>query len=291
MDRTEESLEKKNSGVENLDLKLRLLKELDEEGTKAPEEIDVKKVESILDLLDSLNTSEQTVKDDKEQFAKMLREKYELPVLEKKKKPLKTRVVRVAAAAAVFVTAFMTVNFVTARAFDFSVIQWVKRTIGGFYFEYKGDELEKDSNLDTGKDKYVEEYKAEKIKSIQDIKKIMGGDVYIVSTQENDFDIKEIQYNQAGDILDIRYEDSASHYITLGIIKADGEGGGSISVADNNVIEENVSINNFTVTICQTYDKDQTAAIFTYKKYLYEISTDMEPEDLKEIIDEMTIIK
>lgn len=289
MERTDENFEQK-SEMDNLNLRLSLLKELDNETDKGMQDIDVKKVENILDLLDSLNPSKQQVKDDSEQFAKMLREKYELPVLKKKKKPLKARIVRVAAAAAIFVTAFMTVNFVTAKAFDFSVIQWVKRTIGGFYFEYKGDELEKETDIETEDKKYIEEYELEKLENVQDIKRVMGR-VYLVDILGGNFEIQEIYYNRMGDILNVRYGDTMSHYISLNVIKGAGEGGGSILTADNNIIEENVPINNFTVTICQSYDKDQTTAMFTYKEYLYEISTDMKPKNLKEIINKMTLVK
>lgn len=290
MDKIDETSEEKKVIIEDADYKLRLLKRLDEEGDKDPDDIDIEKVDKVLNLLDTLSSQERPVKDDKEQFARMMRDKYGLPLVEKKKRPLKIRVMRAAAAAAIFFAAFMTVNFATAKAFDFSIIQWVKRTVSGFYFEFEGDELEKDKDLKLNKEAQSDEYEAKKLHDIEELKVLMD-DIYLIQTREAAFKETEILYNRLADMVDIRYEDGNKNYISLSILRADGEGGGSISVADDNVIEDNVQINNFTVTICESYNKDQSAAIFTYKEYLYTIDTNFKPDKLKEIISKMEKIE
>lgn len=291
MDKIDETSEEKKFSVEDADYKLRLLKRLDEEGDKDPDDIDIEKVDKVLNLLDTLSSQERPVKDDKEQFARMMRDKYGLPLVEKKKRPLKVRVMRAAAAAAIFFAAFMTVNFATAKAFDFSIIEWVKRTVSGFYFEYKNEDLEKDSAKPIEKSTYgkiddVDEVEAEELKSVDEIKDRMG-DVYIVDKLDDKFEIEYIYYNRLGSLIEMNYI-YQKDYIGVSIIKADGEEGGmAISTADNNVIEENKQIKNFTVTICRSFDKKQTSGIFVYREYLYEIDTSLGIDKLYEIIANM----
>ena len=291
MDKIDETSEEKKFSVEDADYKLRLLKRLDEEGDKDPDDIDIEKVDKVLNLLDTLSSQERPVKDDKEQFARMMRDKYGLPLVEKKKRPLKVRVMRAAAAAAIFFAAFMTVNFATAKAFDFSIIEWVKRTVSGFYFEYKNEDLEKDSakpieKSTDGKIDNVDEVEVEELKSVDEIKERMG-DVYIVDKLDDKFEIEYIYYNPLGSLIEMNYIDQKD-YIGVSIIKADGEEGGmAISTADNNVIEENKQIKNFTVTICRSFDKKQTSGIFVYREYLYEIDTSLGIDKLYEIIANM----
>lgn len=286
--RKNENLSDKNDHMVSREL----LHSLDRELQKEPGEVDVKKTKEMLDLLETLEVPGKKLDIDADTFAENLRKEHGIKVKPiKQKKKLSYRIMRVACAVMIFCAAFLALDWVTAEAFDFSLIRWVKNTAQSFEFEFKGrrleQEYEKESDDSRNDDPNVREYMAEKIEDISQVSDRLGS-FYAADEEKYHLETKEMYYNELDNSLDITYVDAENYYVGLNISSAMGEGSMSMSVADNRIIDEK-QIGNFDVTICQTEEEDLTAGIFIYDDVLYVIDTTRDVDFLEKLIGDMML--
>lgn len=275
------------------DFQLSLLRNLDSELRKDSDEVDFKKVKNVLELLNTMEVPKEKIPIDQNKFEKDMKRKYGIKLKTvKPKEKLQYRVMRVACAVMIFVAVLFVVDRTTAKAFDFSLIEWVKSTAESFYFEFEGWKLEQDNDKEKvySEEKDIESIDGVELKNIEQITDKIG-ETYVIDGSAYELKVKAIIYNGVDNSIDIQYKNSRGDYIGVNIVNANTQGNMAFSVADNRIISKDKHVGKFKVTLCQTKEKDVTAGIFIYNDMFYELDTNLGVEELENLIKQMKIIK
>lgn len=275
------------------DFQLSLLRNLDSELRKNSDEVDFKKVKNVLELLNTMEVPKEKITIDQNKFEKDMKRKYGVKLKTvKPKEKLQYRVMRVACAVMIFVAVLFVVDRTTAKAFDFSLIEWVKSTAESFYFEFEGWKLEQDNDKEKvySEEKDIESIEGVELKNIEQIPDKIG-ETYVIDGSVYELKVKAIIYNGVDNSIDIQYKNSKGDYVGANIVNANTQGNMAFSVADNRMISKDKHVGKFKVTLCQTKEKDVTAGIFIYNDMFYELDTNLGVEELENLIKQMKIIK
>lgn len=278
------------------DFQLSLLRNLDSELRKDSDEVDFKKVKNVLELLNTMEVPKEKIPIDQNKFEKDMKRKYGIKLKTvKPKEKLQYRVMRVACAVMIFVAVLFVVDRTTAKAFDFSLIEWVKSTADTFYFEFKEKELEKELEKEEenktdfeSDDQSVVDYKAEKLNDLSEIPEKLGA-VYILGNRKNEYRPEDLYYNELNSSVDITYVSNKDEYINLSIFKSPGEANMTLGIPDSKVVEKDKNIGKFTVTISRS--ENQISGIFIYQNVLYVIITNTDQSKLENLIRDMRLIE
>lgn len=276
------------------DFQLSLLRNLDSELRKNSDEVDFKKVKNVLELLNTMEVPKEKITIDQNKFEKDMKRKYGVKLKTvKPKEKLQYRVMRVACAVMIFVAVLFVVDRTTAKAFDFSLIEWIKSTADTFYFEFKEKELEKelekeeeDKTKFNSDDQYVADYKAEQLKDLSEIHKKLGA-VYILGNEKNEYRPEDIYYNELNSSIDITYRNNKNEYVDLSIFKSPGEANMTFEIPNSKIVEKDKKIGRFSVTISKS--EDQVSGIFIYRSVLYVVIINSNQSKLENLIRDMRI--
>ncbi|TCL55226.1 uncharacterized protein DUF4367 [Kineothrix alysoides] len=274
-------------------LKAELEKALDREMDKSPDDIDVQKIDSIIDLLNQIDgVPDNSDHISKNEFA----EKYlpECNISEPQKmpdkKPIPIRTWKVAAGflSAVFVLCMG--NYISVRATSKDIFTFVKDKAYVMYFDvFEKSNSEKAENDDSSAIQETLTPEDQQAASWEEAQKISGLGfkipqfipegleaqiIHIQITEEKDVGISRQYYNR---------DDNSNVRFLIRYISGNGKWMCAMDKM-NNLIEQK-EINDYMVSFYQTDDAIQ--AMYQDEQFIYVVETNMDQKTLEKIVEEM----
>ena len=274
-------------------LKSELEKALDREMDESPDDIDVQKVDYIIDLLDQIDgIPDDSDKMSKKEFA----EKYlpECNVSEPRKKMSQKPVgIKTGKAAAGFlIAAFVLImgNYISVSATSKDIFTFVKSKAYVMYFDvFEKSDSEKTENDDSSAIQETLTPADQQAASWEEAQEISGlgfkipqfipGEleaqiIHIQIAEENDVGISRQYYNR-----------DDNNYVRFLIRYISGNGKWMSAMDKMNNLIEQKEINDYAVSFYQTDDAIQ--AMYQDEQFIYVVETNMDQETLETIVEEM----
>ncbi len=262
-----------NNDVEKLKHHLNIL--LDAETSRPAEQIDTQKVGRILELIDLC--SGHTAADDMETFAEHFNARYQTSVKAPhppKKRTFTARFLKMAACFLLFLSLFCGTEFIAVKAFDFSIIQFLRITANRFVFEIDGPDPDREP-LPSGS-----------YRDYESLSKALGCSFFIPEGgMPEGFHLESIEYNEFSDSFAAAYQGEGSYAIWEVFLPV-GEGTVDFNAQGLTAVEEHVPIGDKKVSFyqIQTDGKKAYTAAFVYEDILYVLESDLLPEQIAAII-------
>lgn len=291
MEKNDKAPKRQDKEGDNRELIDKLNIVLDIEMEKSPDEIDIKKVNSVIQLLNILENYSDDVGDiSKEEFAEKFLVNYNIP-LKMDKDTKKTKSNRNLKIAITFCTLILIVgisNYVTVRAINKNIFTFAKENAYIFYYDVFGKSVREKTEVNNN-DIIQEEIENEEmlVDLWEEAEKIVGLDfeipqfipekleaqkIHVQIIDENDFGISR-QYNNEKD--NVRF-----------LLRTIGGRGKWISAIDEMkglIIQKQV--NNHIVSFYEINDAFQ--AVYQDENFIYIVETSMSQETLEKIVEEM----
>ena len=272
----------------NAKLKEELENLLEKELEKSPDEINTKKIDSIVHLLDEMDGKDEDNSTDKDEFAKRYLQDY-LKVPKKTKiYPFSSRRVRMASAILISITLFGIGNYASVKATNQGILTNIKEKVDTFYFKVVKKE---EADVSAYENYSQAEEKAELVQksytSWAEAKEELKFDFKIPNYIPRGFTENEIYYQKIGesDIEISRSYYSGDDYILFYVSSFSDSGKFSTLLDEVESIIWQKMIGGFYVTCYQIQDNIQ--AFFQDELFIYSIETNLNEEELEKFIMEI----
>lgn len=263
--------------VEKLKYHLTIL--LDTETKRPVEDIEPQKISRILDMIEMCDN--RTNLDDINKFAEHFNAKYQTnikPLHQQKKHIYVSRFVKAAACIVFSVFVFLGAEFISVKAFDFSIIQFICATSDRLSF--RTDDHNTPENKQTVPSNGYKDY--------SDLSEMLGFNFYAPDdSMPKDLKLDDIEYNEFSDSIIATYLNGNS-YAFWEIILPVGQGTIDFNAQEFKIVEKELSIEDKTVSIysVKTDDGEVYMATFIYEDILYTLESNLSIEDIITIIKE-----
>ncbi len=269
--------EKNRNDVEKLKYHLSIL--LDAEVSRTAEEIDIRKIERILQMIEMCGNHAK--ENDIDKFTENFNCKYHTSIKAVKKSPknrIMSRFLRIASCFILFVFLFCGMELVAVKAFDFSIIQFIRLSANRLVFQVddhktseKTDAVSFEGNLD--------------YESLSEMLNIS----FLVPEQgiSETLELEDVEYSEFSDSISATYQDSES-YVVWEIILPSGQGTIDLNTQDLQTVDTDLTVGDKRVSVynVKADDKEIYMITFVYKDILYVLESDLSLEKIVTIIKE-----
>ena len=233
---------------------------LDAEVSRPAEEMDVPKIERILEMIEMCGNHAK--ENDIDKFTENFNRKYHTSikaVKKSRKNRMISRFLRIASCFILFVFLFCGMELVAVKAFDFSIIQFIRVSANRLVFQ-------------------VEDHKT-------------SGKTDAVSFEGNldyeTLELEDVEYSEFSDSISATYQDSES-YVIWEIILPSGQGTIDLNTQDLQTVDEDLTVGDKRVSVynVKADDKEVYTITFVYKDILYVLESDLSLEKIVTIIKE-----
>lgn len=282
-----------NKAGEDNKLKTELEISLDREIDKSPDDIDVQKVDTIINLLNQIDgISEERDEISKSKFAKIYLSECNLPEREEEipKTQAKLKKWKVAVSLLGMALILGMGNIISVRATSNDIFTFIKNKAYVMYFDVFEKSNREKPSIDNSlvvqepllfENKQVDSWEESQIitglsfKTPQFIPEgLSARTIHIQMTENDDIGISRQYYND---------NDESSVRFLIRCIKGNGKWMSAMDQVDNKI--EQKEINEYSVSFYQADDMIQ--AIYQDEQFIYVVDTNMEQEILEKIIKEM----
>ena len=269
--------EQNKNDVEKLKYHLSIL--LDAEVRRTAEEMDVHKIERILEMIEMCGN--HTIGNDIDQFTEGFNQKYHTSIKAMKKprtNGIMSRFLKIASCFILFVFLFCGMELVAVKAFDFSIIQFIGVSANRLVFQIDGhktsgkiDAVSFEGNLD--------------YESLSEMLNIS----FLVPEQgiSETLELEDVEYSEFSDSISATYQDSES-YVVWEIILPSGQGTIDLNTQDLQTVDADLTVGDKRVSVynVKADDKEVYTITFVYKDILYVLESDLSLEKIVTIIKE-----
>ena len=275
--------EKEENNNGNLREELENLLEIELE--KSPDDINTKKISSIIQLLDEMDGRRNDDSIDKDEFAKKYLHNYIRVPKKAKVYKFSQRKMHLASAILIFAVLFGLGNYVSVRATNQGILTNVKEQIGVFYYEIvkkdavESSEYEKFSDVQENNELLDKKYN-----SWKEVKAVAEHNFRTPSYIPEEFIGESIHYQTMGntEFIISRSYYKEDGYIRFFIKSFSDNGKWSAVVDDVETILYEKTIGDVFVTCYQIEENNQ--AIFQEDIFIYEIETNLNEAEIEKII-------
>lgn len=269
--------EQNKNDVEKLKYHLSIL--LDAEVRRTAEEMDVHKIERILEMIEMCGN--HTIGNDIDQFTEGFNQKYHTSIKATKKprtNGIMSRFLKIASCFILFVFLFCGMELVAVKAFDFSIIQFIGVSANRLVFQIDGHKTS--GNTDAVSFGGNQDY--ERLSEMLNIGFLVPGQG-ISETLE----LEDVEYSEFSDSISATYQDSDS-YVIWEIVLPSGQGTIDYNTQDLQIVDEDLAVGDKRVSVFRVKADDQEVytVTFVYKDILYVVESDFSLEKIITIIKE-----
>ena len=269
--------EKNRNDMEKLKYHLSIL--LDAEVSRTAEEIDIRKLGRILEMIEMCGNHAK--ENDIDKFTENFNRKYHTSIKAVKKSPknrIMSRFLRIASCFILFVFLFCWMELVAVTAFDFSIKQFIRVSANRLVFQVDGhktsgkiDAVSFEGNLD--------------YESLSEMLNIS----FLVPEQgiPETLELEDVEYSEFSDSISATYQDSES-YVVWEIILPSGQGTIDLNTQDLQTVDADLTVGDKRVSVynVKADDKEVYTITFVYKDILYVLESDLSLERIVTIIKE-----
>lgn len=262
--------------VEKLKHHLTIL--LDAETSLPAEQIDTQKVGRILELMERCQS--HAMEDDREDFAARFNARYQTSVEvlhPPKKHGFATRFLKMAACFLLFLSLFCGTEWIAVKAFDFSIVQFLRITANRLVFEIDGSSPEHGEIIPLGS---YRDYKS--------LSETLGRNFLIPdSGMPESLQLQHIMYNEFSDSFTAAYQGNGS-YAVWEVFLPVGQGIVDFNTQGLTLLEEDMAVGDQIVSLYQLQadGKEAYTAVFVYEDTLYVLESDLPLDQIITIIQE-----
>lgn len=269
--------EKNKNDVEKLKHHLSML--LDAEASRTAEEMDVRKIARILEMIEMCGDHAQ--ENDIDKFTENFNRKYHTSI-KPVKKPRTNRIMprfsRIASCFILFVFLFCGTELIAVKAFDFSIIQFIRVSANRLVFQADGHKAS--GNADAGSPEGDQDY--ESLSEMLNIR-------FLVPEQgmPEALELENVEYSEFSDSILATYLDRES-YVIWEIILPSGQGTIDYNTQDLQAVDEDLAVGDKRVSVYRVKadDKEAYTVTFVYKGILYVLESDLSLEKIITILEE-----
>lgn len=269
-------------------LKRELNSALERELDKSPDEIDTKKVDSIMLLLEQMDNRTTDCGIDKDEFARKYLKKYVDTRKQNKIYMFSSKSMRIASSVLIAMILLGMGNYASVRATNKGIFTNIKDRIDIFYFDviqHTSTDSVSVENLQSNQQ--IVDLQVTTYSSWEELIEKNNLDILIPYYIPEDYEAENIYY-QKKDTLDMGisryyYKDSNFVRFTVRVFGGSGKWSSYLDETEDSSFER--VINSINVIFSKTDDSIQ--ASFQHEQYIYFVDTNLSQEELEKIITEM----
>lgn len=269
--------EKNKNDVEKLKYHLSIL--LAAEVGRTAEEMDVRKIERILEMIEMCGNHAKEY--DMDQFTENFNRKYHTSIKAVKKSRtsrIMPRFLRIASCFLLFVFLFCGTELIAVNAFDFSIIQFIRVSANRLVFQV-------DEHKTSGKTDAVSFERDQDYESLSEMLNIR----FLVPEQgiSETLELENVEYSEFSDSISAAYQDGES-YVLWEIILPSGQGTIDLNTQELQTVDADLTVGDKRVSVYRVKadGKEVYTITFVYKDILYVLESDLSLEKMVTIIKE-----